>query len=516
MAVVNELVSRFSFVGSLAPQQDFNKGLAQSVTLLGAATTALTAAAGGFFAWATSVLDGIDPLAQLNRETGVAVERIQELGYAASVNGSSADALTGSFREMSKRLGEFVQTGGGPAKEIIDKLGISVKDAEGNVRSADDVFLGLSDTLQTMSRSEQANVLDKLGIDQSLIQLVSLSSEEVGKLTDRARSLGVVTQEQADAAAAFNDSLTTLKYGMSAIQNSVAVGFAPAMTGLIDRFVAFIEVNGELIQGGLTWLGEVLVSVMGFLERMAPIVLGVAAAFTVAWVATGGFATVLGIVLSPVVLITAAIVALLLIVDDLITAFQGGQSVIADFFNEFLGIDIVPIMHGVVDAFMGMVDSVVGLIGTLWDAWTQFSSAIVKVFTGDWDGALSDLLGAFNSLGSAIQSLFSGVFGFLKNAAMSILPDWAIKLMGGDASGVPGGAPLPSGSGQDALDVPMITPNDAIGIGGGSSMVSNSSVEQRNEIKVYANDARAAGAAVNDTLQDQLQTAQTQSNRGGR
>lgn len=514
MAVVNELVTRFSFVGDLAPQRDFNKGLAQSVTLLGGAATALTAAAGGFFAWATSVLDGIDPLAQLNRETGVAVERIQELGYAASVNGSSADALTGSFREMSKRLGEFVQTGGGPAKEIIDKLGISVRDAEGNVRSADDVFLGLSGTLQDMSRSEQANVLDKLGIDQSLIQLVSLSSEEVGKLTDRARTLGVVTQEQADSAAAFNDSLTTLKYGMSAIQNSVAVGFAPAMTGLIDRFVTFIEVNGELIQGGLTWLGEVLVAVMGFMERMAPIVLGVAAAFTIAWFATGGFATVLGLVLSPAVLITAAIVALLLIVDDLIAAFQGGESVIADFFNEFLGIDIVPIMRGIYDAFMGMINGVIALFSTLWDAWSQLITAIIQVFTGDWEGALSSLLGAFNSLGEAIKLVFSGVFDFLfnamsqvfgaiKSAATSLLPDWALRLIGGGSSDMPSGSPA-------------IAPNEAMAIGSsGGSSVSNS-IEQQVQINVSSNDPKAAGAAVNDALQDQLKTAKTQVNRGGR
>lgn len=529
MAVVNELVSRFSFLGSLAPQQEFNANLASSITLLGGVATALVASAGGFFAWAGSVLDTIDPIAQLSRETGVAVEQVQALGYAASVNGSSMDAVSGSLRELSKRAGEFVQEGGGPAKDMIEKLGLSMKDASGQIKSADVIMVDLADKMRGLSQSEKMNVLDKMGIDQSMLQTLSLTSAEIEQLTNKARGLGVVTQEQADSAAAFNDSLTTLKYGMTAIQNSVAVGFAPAMTGLVDKFVSFLEVNHELIEGGLKYLGEVLVSTMGFLERMAPIVLGLAAAFGVAWVATGGFATVMGIVLSPVVLITAAIVALLLIVDDLITAFNGGQSVIADFFNEFLGIDIVPIMQGVVDAFMGMVDSVIGLIGTLWDAWTQFTTAIVQAFTGDWAGALDSLLGAFGSLGEAIKTIFSGVFDFIlgamgsvfgsiKSAAASMLPDWAVKLMGGDASGVPnGGAPLPSGSGQDPLDVPMIGPNEAMGIGasGGQSMVNNS-VEQQVQINVSSSDPKAAGAATADALQDQLKTAKTQVNRGGR
>lgn len=543
MAAVNELVTRFSFIGSLGPQDEFNDNLAESITLLGGVTTALIASAGGFFAWAGSVLDTIDPLAQLSRETGVAVENIQTLGYAASVSGSSMDAVSASLRELSKRTGEYVQEGGGPAKEIIEKLGLSMKDATGKIKGADQVMIELADTMRGMSQAEKMNVLDKMGIDQSMIQMLSLSSEEIAKLTKTAQGLGVVTQEQADAAAAFNDSLTTLKYGMQAVQNSVAVGFAPAMTGLVDRFVSFLEVNHDLIEGGLKYLGEVLISVMGFIERMTPIVLGLAAAFGVAYLATGGFAAVMGILMSPVVLITAGIVALLLVVDDLITAFNGGQSVIADFFNEFLGIDIVPIMRGVVNAFNGMVDAVVALIGVLWDAWVQFTSAIVKVFTGDWAGALTDLLGAFNSLGEAIKLVFSGVFEFLasslasvigsiKNAAMGMLPDWAVKLIGGDASGVPGGAPgapgadgepgqpaqpLPSGSGQDILDVPMITPNEAVNIGGSTnSMVNNSNVEQNVEIKISSNDPKAAGAAVSDSLQDQLRTAKTQVNRGGR
>lgn len=536
MAVVNELVSRFSFLGSLAPQEQFNEGLAQSITLLGGVATATIAATGAFFAWAGSVLSTIDPLAQLNRETGASVEQIQALGYAASVNGSSLDAVSSSLRELSKRAGEFVQEGGGPAKEIIEKLGLSMKDAQGKIKGTDQLLLDVAGKLRGLSQGEKMNVLDKLGIDQSLIQTLSLTDEELGKLMARAKGFGLLTQDQVDAAAAYEDSLTTLKFAMQSVQNTVAVGFAPAMTDLIDKFVSFIETNQELIQGGLKWLGDVLLSVSGFIGRMTPIVLVLAGAFAVATLASGGFAAIMGVILSPVVLITTAIVALLLIVDDLIVAFNGGQSVIADFFNEFLGIDIVPIMHGVVDAFMAMVDTVIELIGNLWDAWTQFTTAIVQLFTGEWGAALDSLLGAFNSLGTAIKSVFTGVFDFLfagmsqifgaiKSAAASMLPDWAVRLLGGDDSAVPGGAPgsggtptaMPSGSGQDVLDVPMITPNEAVGIGSTSnSSVSNNSVEQNVTQNIYSSDPQQAGAAAANGLQDQLKTAKTQVNRGGR
>lgn len=505
IAVVSELVSKFSFIGSLTPQKEFNSNLKLSIGLLAGAGAGLAAAAGGFFAWTSSVLDTIDPLAQLNRETGVAVESIQALGFAASVNGSSTEALTGTFREMSKRLGEFVQTGGGPAKEIIEKLGISVRDAEGNVRSADDVFLGLSDTLQGLSRAEQANVLDKLGIDQSLIQLVSLSADEVGKLTDRARSLGIVTQEQADSAAAFNDSLTTLKFGLSGIQNAVAVGFAPALTRLTERFIGFLEVNKDLIQNGLTWLGEVLEATIGFVERIAPVVLTAAAAFGVWWLATGGLVAIMGVLLSPVVLIGLGIAALLLIVEDLIVAFNGGESAIRKFFLEFLGFDIVPIMQGIVDAFMWMIDTVSGLLAPWFASIGGLFSAVIKVFKGDFAGALDDLKLAFSAFGDFVLGIISG-----------LLPDWVLQYLGSDQP-PPGQGSLPSGSGQDRLDVPMLSPNDAVALGmPGNTSNTTSNIEQQVQINVSSSDPKQAGAAVNDALQEQLKNAKTQANRGGR
>lgn len=69
---------------------------------------------------------------------------------------------------------------------------------------------------------------------------------------------------------------------------------------------------------------------------------------------------------------------------------------------------------------------------------------------------------------------------------------------------------------QSSAAMPM-TPNAAMAIGGATtnSNVSNS-IEQNVEIKIASSDPQQAGAAVANGLQDQLQTAKTQVNRGGR
>ena len=490
MAVVNEVVTRFSFQGDLRPQREFNTGLDSSIKLLAGVAAGITATSGAMFAWANSVFNTIDPMVQLSRETGVALESIQELGYAASVNGSSLDAVSASVREMTKRIGEFEQLGTGPAKEVVENLGISFRDANGEIKAADQVMLELTDTMAGMRESERMNVLDKLGIDPSMIQLLSLTSEEVEGLRARAQRLGVVTQEQGDAVASYNDSLTTLRFGMQGIQNMVAVGFAPMMGDLVDRFVNLLEANQDLIMNGLNWLGEVVVSTMGMLERMWPIFAAVAAGFAIAKVAAIGFGGVMSIILSPVVLWTAAILGAILIIDDLIVAFQGGESVIADFFESFFGIDIRPALQAIVAAVEEIVALVIEVFSPAVDAIKSMFKAVAAIIQGDfgaaWDhigdamasmveyalglfttlaegaGAIMEAVAglmaegfmiAFDKLADAFQAwvdwvrgmfqdMLDGIMGmwdtvtnYIKGLMMNILPDWAINLISDDDKG---------------------------------------------------------------------------------
>jgi hypothetical protein len=165
--------------------------------------------------------------------------------------------------------------------------------------------------------------------------------------------------------------------------------------------------------------------------------------------------------------------------------------VIRDFFLEFLGFDIVPIMQGIVDAFMWMIDTVSGLLEPWFASIGGLFSAVINVFKGNFSGALDDLKLAFAAFGDFVLGIVSG-----------LLPDWVLQYLGAGESSSGG-----------------LSPNDAISIGGGGS-TSNSSttsnIDQQVQINVNSSDPKQAGAAVNDALQEQLRNAKTQANRGGR
>jgi len=456
MAIVNELITKFGFIGNLAPQETFNANLKASIGLLAAMGAAIAGSAAGIAGWVASVSDTVDPMVQFSRETGVAIETIQTLGYAASVNGSSVDALQSSLAEMTKRVGEFVSTGEGEAKDVAGRLGLKFRDLNGHVKSSDVIFRDLADKLHGMSQAEKFSVLDKMGIDRSMVQLLSMTGEEISSLQHQAEALGIVTQEQADQFAAYNDSLTTLGKGFEGIKFQVAVGFVPVLKELIDGFTNFLIVNKDLIKDGLSHLGEIIFSVMGMIRRLMPIV-AVATAGFIAWkIAAIGLRTVLATVFSPVVLITAAIVAIILVIDDLLTAMEGGQSVIADFFSDNWGIDIVPALNAAKAALMAFIDYAINVFKPLADAIASMFKMvwhlITGAFTGDFQDAMNDaqnvfdsliafITGAFGVVGEAIKYVFGDAGAFIVNVFTTAIENTKLmfsalwKLVTGDFKG---------------------------------------------------------------------------------
>ncbi|EJB8470765.1 hypothetical protein MW376_000806 [Citrobacter freundii] len=528
MAIVNELITKFGFIGNLAPQETFNANLKASIGLLAGMGAAIQGSAGAMAAWFTSIIDGLDPLVQFHRETGLSVEGLQELGRVAELNGSSMEAVTSSIGEMTMRIGEFISTGEGEMADIGKRLGLQFKDASGNVKDATQTFIELSDKMRSMSQAEKFSVLDKMGIDRSMVQMLSLSREELDKSLKQARDWGVVTTEQADAAAEFNNSLKDLRMGYSSVSTQLALSFLPMLKDIVDGMREWLHANAELIQNGLHHLGEIIFSLAGMIRRLLPIITVITVAFAAWWLVTGGLATIMTVLTSPVLLIIAAITAIVLVVDDLIVAMQGGQSVIADFFKDNWGIDIVPGLLAIKDTVMVVVDYIVDVFKQGIENIKLLFSALSKLVTGDFQGAWDDVvksftdsvallrkpfdefmqwvMGLFANLGETIKNTISNAASNAWNATKSFLGFGEDEQLQGVTGGGNGGMS------PDGIPYGM---NAAVGIAGGG-VTSNSSVSQQNTIHINTSDPVVAGNTAVDSLQQNMKDANRLSGRGGR
>ena len=139
-AITNELVTAFKFQGSTAPLTQYNQSFTNSISLMTKGIGIITAVNAAMMGFATSQLRSVDTMGQLSRETGVSIKYLQEMGYVASVNGGSIDSLQSSMRGLSEKIGEASING----SEDFNRLGISVRDAQGNVKSTEQVIRGLN------------------------------------------------------------------------------------------------------------------------------------------------------------------------------------------------------------------------------------------------------------------------------------------------------------------------------------------------------------------------------------
>lgn len=487
MAEVTELVTKFSFAGSISPLLNYNTTLGKSIIGLAAVGAALAASTIAFQKWAGSTLKALDPLIQLSRNTNTAIDSIQELGFAASVSGSSMSAVESTIDSLSQKIGDAAQKG----SEDFSRLGISVRDSNGHVKGAVRIIEEVRAAFARMrlSRAEQASFASSLGIDPSLIQLLNKTGSEMSALRAKAQSLGIVTKEQADSAADYNDAITVMDFALGALGKQIAIAVAPQMQELSEGFVDLLQSNKEWIKEGISKTITIITELAKSFIRILPVLGIIAAAFTALSIVTAGFGVVLGVVLSPVVLTTAAIVALWLVIDDLIVGASGGKSVIHDFFKEFLGVDLADLQQSITDIFMS-IDRL--LNGDFAGAWENFKSAAVLAF-------------------KFVRDLFTGLFE-------GLAPDWVVNLFG-DAAALSAAI---KGVGTVAASKFGITPSLVTAGAGQSSQASSQTVNQTIDINILSNDPQAAGQSVNDALQKQLSNAKAQigaesnSVRGGR
>lgn len=474
MAIVNELVTKFSFIGSTSALGQYNNLLASSISLLVRFGAVSVIAAAGVASWATNVLAGVASLSALSFQTRISVASIQELSFAAEQNGSSANAMQSSLQSLSRTIGNAALRG----SDDFARLGISVRDSNGHVKRADQILgeIGARFRQLNLSISEQESFASALGIDSSLLQLLNRSSGEIASLRDRARELGVITKEQTEQAVAYRQSLSAVKFGINSIAQLIAVGLAPWMQRLAERFGALIAANKDWIVSAARATVEWIARIAEAIGRLLPVFALVIASMGALRIAALGVAGVMALLgkAVPVVAISAAILA----IDDLIVAFRGGQSVIADFFRDKLGVDIVKALTVAFDALGTAMQWVVDRFRELF-GFAELFFAFGANAGGFVRGFLTDLFGGITGgLGQVIESGGGLHFGGATTAAAAL------------------GSPRPP-------------------LSAAANSADNRSIQQNNTINVRSSDPSRAAREVDSALQRQLENAQQQLGAGG-
>lgn len=217
---------------------------ASAAQLAGAFGGAL--AAGGLAAVVTSAIDAADNLRDLSQTTGVAIQGLGGLGFAASQNGGSLEGVASAAGKLNRTLAEAA-AGSKQALEPFRALGISIQDAAGQTKTADVVFAEVADRFKEFADGPEKSALamrlfGKAGAEQ--IALLNEGGEALRANIEYYKQFSKVNAELAASADAFNDTLGKIRLQGQSLGTTIAAALLPALQAVADEFLSLQEEGG--------------------------------------------------------------------------------------------------------------------------------------------------------------------------------------------------------------------------------------------------------------------------------
>ena len=217
----------------------------------------------GFATMIKSAIDAADHLNKLSQKIGISVEALSTLRFAAQLSDVSLETLQKGIKGLSQNIAE-ANTGVGDGAQMFDALGISVKNADGSMKSTEAVLLQVADVFANLEDGAVKTALavklfGKSGMD--MIPFLNQGAAGINQLTAEAERLGLkLTTETARSAEAFNDNLTALKASSSALGITLARDFLPELINITNAMREAANDSGKLkaMWVGLGGVGNLL------------------------------------------------------------------------------------------------------------------------------------------------------------------------------------------------------------------------------------------------------------------
>lgn len=274
--VVNGLTSK---LGIQLPNS-----MKSSMNAMGSLDASSLALAGGFAAVAAAIVKAekamismtkesaafADNIITLSMQTGQSTQQLQEFAYASELIDVSVDTMQGSLTKLTNNM-QDTMNGTGNAKASFDELGVSVTNADGSMRSANDVFY---ETIDALGKVKNETERDAMSMDifgrsaQDLNPLIIQGSKTLKAYADEAHNMGYVLDDEAlSALGAVDDAYQRLQKTQEGVKNQLAAEFAPYLeefygdatqgvkdlgkaikdSGIVDAFGMLLETVGDIL-----------------------------------------------------------------------------------------------------------------------------------------------------------------------------------------------------------------------------------------------------------------------------
>ena len=251
-------------------------------------------------------LNTADEIGDTAAKVYLSAEAYQEWAYVSEILAVDQNQLFKAFVKVNAMLGDIANGDIDQVNKKLALIGLTAEDFAG--LSTEEAFMKLRDALSKCgdeaTRTAIANEIfgDKLGSE--LTQVLSATTEQIDGLVDECRELGVISNEDAEAAGAFTDKISALKKATQSLQFELAKVFLPVLDSLVTKVTksviptikSWIDAWNNLSEStktivvALTAIVAAIGPVLTIIGKLVPMIGAIKTAFT----ATSGAITIAG------------------------------------------------------------------------------------------------------------------------------------------------------------------------------------------------------------------------------
>lgn len=479
-----------------------NRGALSFERLKGVAAQAL-AVIGGVSILKSSIAQYYEQAQAIEKTSdalGMSIEDWQAWQRTAASAGVDAEELSVRFMDLGDWMQDLILHDSGPLKDATKDLGVSFTDAKGKAVSFEEGLLRLSDATSKIDRQKATSILTQIGFDEKTIPLILKGRKGIEDLLKVQKTQAIYSKQDIENAKKQREAQQRLNGAWEAISALFASTVSPAitfLTNLLGDLLGWVKENKQFVILFFTALAGVITTLMlPALTAMA----------TAAWAAIAPFTPLIAIV-----------GALALVIDDLITYIDGGESAFAGLWSYLgTGPKIINRLNAAWQGFKDIFDGVLQVLGAVWKLW-------VSLWNVDGHGAIDALESLWDGL-LKINDVLVKMLEWVAQKLYNLLPDWIKDWLGGDESSRPEETKTEAKPGgvADSMRVadsrpsilpPQVRAGDARS--GSVSNVNNSrqmtSTTNVGEVKVYTQATDAEGMAEGVVPALRNQTAQADS-----
>jgi hypothetical protein len=220
----------------------------RAVSIIGSRLVAL---AGTFASVATAMqafnrgMANIASLDQLSQQTGIAVERLDALRFAAAQVGVDFNVIEQSVRGFSQRLAEGLGNSTSAVTLALRSMNVQVRESDGSLRNFADILPDLADRFSQyqdgVAKAQLATALFGEEAGPKLVPLLNRGRAGLQDLMEKAKEYGLVTSEQVQTQRNYREAISRVQQSVDQLAIEFATRLAPAVTVVADAITRLIR-----------------------------------------------------------------------------------------------------------------------------------------------------------------------------------------------------------------------------------------------------------------------------------